>query len=607
MSHSSPYKPISGYGLIGNCRSAALVGRDGSIDWLCFPRFDSASVFAALLDAGNGGRFAIIPLGPYTAMQQYVGNTNILETAFRTDGGVCTVRDCMPLYQGTNGEPVERHEVIRAIRCEAGEIALSLDYMPRPDYARAPVSLSAEGRSIVSRDGQQTLALHSPVPLQVWGSRASGTITLRHGEEATFVLCYAQGPTQQGEDDLPPQERLARTLTFWESKAADIPYSGPWRQSVMRSYLVLHLLTYLPTGGIVAAPTTSLPEAIGGVRNWDYRYVWLRDAALTTAALMSLGHQDEAISFFQWLGRVCARVCATPGEDFQILYRVGGEANLEEEELRHLEGYRGSRPVRIGNGAYNQVQLDIYGEVLATVHLLATAGQPITDAQWDVLRTLANLAATRWRQPGNGIWEIRGGPYHFVYPKVMCWVALEKAATLARMMGRAGPESTAWQRTAEAIKADVLHRGWSQQKQAFVQHYDTEAMDASNLLLPLVGFLPFDDRRIISTVRRIREELGHGPLLRRYRTEETDDGLPGSEGAFTVCSFWLVQVLARMGALQEARKLFGELLGYANHLGLFSEMVDPQTGEALGNFPQAFSHVGLILAAQECEIDREGG
>ncbi len=601
MNPGSPYKPINSYGLIGNCRSAALVGQDGSIDWLCFPRFDSPSVFAALLDAGKGGRLAINPRGRYTATQQYLGNTNVLEARFRTDGGVCTLVDCRPLYRGAGGEPVERHEVIRIARCESGHVTLSVEYMPRPDYARAPVSLIKEGKCLIWRDSEREMTLQSPVPLHISEDRASGTLALRQGEEAAFVLSYSDGATRQETGELTPQERVARTLAFWESKAEDVFASGPWRQQLVRSYLVLHLLTYLPTGGIVAAPTTSLPEDVGGVRNWDYRYTWLRDAAFTIDALVSLGHHDEALSFFRWLGSLCGMY----GQNLQIMYRVDGGADLKEEELTHLEGYRGSRPVRIGNGAYAQAQYDIYGEVLASAHHLALHQVPMADDQWELLRTLANLAAARWRQPDNGIWEVRGGPYHFLYSKVMCWVALDRAVALAHETGRAGPESESWARTAQAIKAEVLKRGWSQQKRAFVQHYDTEAMDASNLLIPLMGFLPFEDPRVVSTVSRIRQELGSGPFLHRYRTEETDDGLSGTEGVFTLCSFWLVRVLARMGALQEAQKLFVELLKYANPLGLFSEMVDPPTGEALGNFPQAFTHIGLILAARECGIDRE--
>ena len=346
-----------------------------------------------------------------------------------------------------------------------------------------------------------------------------------------------------------------------------------------------------------------MPEQIGGQRNWDYRFTWLRDAGFSIDALMSLGHMDEAENFFHWLSRVCVQCAAR--QHVPIVSGVGGETDLEEAELSHLEGYRGSKPVRIGNGAYTQFQHDIYGQLLSSAHLFASKGQPITDSQWEALRAVANVAAARWREPDSGIWEVRSGPFHFTYSKAMCWLALDCAIALAELTGHPCPEIEEWRHTAQAIKEEVLRNGWSERKQAFVQHYGTESMDASNLRLLLMGFLTFDNPRVASTVRRIREELGQGPFLHRYRTEETDDGLEGPDGAFILCSFWLVRVLARMGHVEEARRLFQELLDYANHLGLFSEMVDPSTGEALGNFPQAFTHIGLILAAKECGIAQE--
>ena len=590
------YKSIGDYGLIGNRRSAALVGLDGSIDWCCWPRFDSPSVFAAILDAKKGGRFSITPEGTYASKQRYVGDSNLLETRFTTRDGVCTLTDCMPLYQEQDGTLVTLHQIIRILRCQRGSVDFQIAYMPRPDYARSPVDLSTQGSAVTLAGPDSWLTLHSLVPLNVLGDRAQGAVTLREGDEIVFVLSYEDDRVSREFIGLTPHQWVERTIDYWQSRAEDVHYQGPWRKPVVRSYLALHLLTYRATGGIVAAPTTSLPEEIGGVRNWDYRYTWLRDAAMTIEALLSLGHQDEVLYFFQWLGRVCT----TYGNDLKVMYRVAGEADLQEEELTHLEGYKGSRPVRIGNGAHDQAQHDIYGEVLASAHILASAGQAITDAQWELLHTLANLAVARWREPDSGIWEVRGGPFHFVYSKVMCWVALDRAASMAEMTGRAGPESEQWKSAATTIKEEVLKRGWNERKQAFVQHYDTDAMDASLLLLPLMGFLPFDDPRIVSTVQRIRRELGDGPYLHRYLTEETDDGLSGGEGAFILCSFWLIRVLARMGDIEEVRRLFGEILDHANHLGLFAEMIDTRTGAALGNFPQAFTHVGLILAAQEC-------
>ena len=592
----SRYKPIGDYGLIGNRRTAALVGIDGSIDWFCPPRFDSPSVFAAILDADKGGRFAITIEDRSTRTQRYLGDTNVLETRFETEEGVATVTDCMPLYQRPDGSVEELHQIIRRVRCEKGSANLQITYAPRPDYARAETQLSHEGRTVVCSHGDVRLTLDSPVPLAITDAQAEGPLSLREGDEALFVLSYADATTAGERDRLSPQDRLERTVDYWRVKGEEVDCDGPWRSQVVRSYLALHLLTHRSTGGIVAAPTTSLPEEIGGVRNWDYRYTWLRDAAFTVEALLSLGHQDEALLFFQWLGKVCAM----HGNDIRIMYRVDGADDIQEEELAHLEGYRDSRPVRIGNGAHRQSQHDIYGEVLASAQLLFRSGTPIADDQWELLRTMASLAQSTWREPDNGIWEVRGGPYHFVYSKVMCWVAMDRAVALAEATGRADPDSEGWKRTAHAIKEDVLQRGWNERKQAFVQHYDTDALDASNLLIPLMGFLPIDDPRVVSTVQRIRQELGPEPLLRRYRTDETDDGLTGDEGAFTLCGFWLVQVLSRMGEMEEARRLFRELIGYANHLGLFSEMIDTETGAALGNFPQAFTHIGLILAARNC-------
>jgi GH15 family glucan-1,4-alpha-glucosidase len=596
------YKPIRDYGIVGDCYSAALVSRDGSVNWLCFPRFDSPSVFAAILDAKKGGRLTIAPQGTFSSTQAYLPDTNVLQTTFDNEDGVCVVTDCMPLYRKADGSPVEVHQLVRHLRCDQGEVTLKVEYIPRPDYGRVTVRLVPRGREVVLTHNGQEIILISPVDLRVEESQAFGTLTLRRGQEAVFVLSYRDTATTAEDDGLTAQQRIARTRAFWKEQVREVTYRGPWRDQVIRSYLVLHLLTHLPTGGIVAAATTSLPEEIGGVRNWDYRYTWLRDASLTIDALMCLEHQDEARNFFQWLSRVCAQ--SVEDGRLQIMYRVDATPDLTEEELPELEGYCGSRPVRIGNDAYTQFQQDVYGEVLGSAYRLAAAGEPISDDQWKLLKIVADQALSRWREPGSGIWEMRDGPYHFVHSKVMCWVALDRASRLAEETGRTGPESQEWRRAVKEIRSEVLQRGWSTRKQAFVQHYDTEVMDASNLLLLLVGFLGADDPRTISTVKRIREELGYGPFLRRYETRDGADGLTGGEGAFTLCSFWLAQALARMGEVTEAERLFEELLGYANHLGLYSEMLDPRTGEFLGNFPQAFTHIGLILAAQECGLSQ---
>jgi GH15 family glucan-1,4-alpha-glucosidase len=507
----------------------------------------------------------------------------------------------MPLYFRPDGHPVEFHQIIRLLRCEAGEIALQINYAPRPDYARQSVKLIARGNQVLCNFGNEKLELTSPVPLDVVEEYASGTVTLKQGEEVLFVLWYDDETTREVTDGLTPLQRMEKTAEFWRRKVGQINYCGPWQDMVVRSYLVLHLLMYIPTFRIIAAPTTSLPEQIGGPRNWDYRYTWIRDSSFTIRALMTLGHVEEANLFFHQLAQACTEDCT----ELWIMQRVGVAKDLEETHLTHLEGYRGSQPVRIGNRASHQLQLDIYGEVMNSADQLALTEEPFSTEHWELFRTLANLAASNWTKPDNGMWEVRGRRRHFVYSKVMCWAALDRAVALAKAAGHTGPEVEKWQKTADTIMADVLRRGWNQQKQAFVQHYNTDAMDAGNLVLPLMGFLPCDDPRVVSTVERIRPELSDGPFIRRYRPEETDDGLYGTgEGTFTLCSFWLVRVLALMGAVEEACKLFEELLGYANHLGLFSEMIDSQNGTFLGNFPQAFTHVGILVAAHDLNRGR---
>ena len=596
MVNERQFSRIADYGLIGNRRSAALVSRRGSIDWCCFPRFDSPSAFAALLDVERGGCFRIAPTEEVEGSQRYVDETCVLETTFETGSGVCIVTDCMPFYDDGRGGHIAPSQLIRLVRCLRGSVELEVLYQPRLDYARAAVQLRRQGTLITLRRGDEGLQLASPMEMLVAGGDARGRLTLAEGEEMEFVLTY-EGPEVDDEPSLvSATQALAKTLESWRSVAEGLDYQGPWKTQVLRSYLTLCLMTYLPTGGIVAAPTTSLPEALGGIRNWDYRYTWLRDAAFTVDAMLCVGHLNTAVLFFNWL----SQVCSAHWDNFQIMYRVDAESDLEEEELAHLCGYMGSSPVRVGNAAATQVQHDIYGEVLSSALLLAEAGHPMSDDQWNLLQTLATHAANRWRQPDSGIWEVRGGLQHFVHSKVMCWVALDRAVRLARATGRDDPQVGWWEETAQAIREEVLERGWSERKGAFVQHYDGDAMDASNLLLPLVGFIAADDPRMASTVERIRAELGNGPFLQRYRTGETDDGLTGSEGAFLVCSFWLVRVLAMMGRAEEAQELFAQLMEYASPLGLYAEMVDPESKQLLGNFPQAFTHVGLILAAREC-------
>ena len=593
---------IGDYGVIGNCRTAVLVGSNGSIDWCCFPRFDSPSIFASILDPERGGCFSISPDGDADAAQRYLPDSNVLETRFETARGACTVVDCMPFFR-EDGRQESPDRIVRLVRGVRGQVALHIHYAPRPDYARTLVGLAQEQDAVVARWGDHWLSLRSPVRLEVNGATATGQVLLSEGDELAFSLEY-ESPEATGKPATgSPQELVERTERFWASEVETLADGASWGNLVTRSYLALRLMIFHASGGIVAAPTTSLPEEIGGVRNWDYRFTWLRDASFTTEALLALGYAGTAVRFFEWLCSVCAR----DWENLHIMYRIDGTPILAEEELGHLSGYRGSRPVRIGNGAADQVQHDIYGEVLNSAYLLAESGHPVHDPHWNLLQTLAENAADRWQEPDSGIWEVRGGPFHFVYSKVMCWVALDRAVQLAARTGRGDTQQTErWRQTAERIRAEVLERGWSERKQAFVQHYDSDAMDASNLLMALVGFLDPEDPRMISTVERIQEELGHGPFLSRYRTDETDDGLAGSEGAFALCTFWLIRVLAKMSRVDEARALLEDMLDRATPLGLYAEMLDPATGDMLGNFPQAFTHIGLVLAVRECGLGERG-
>ena len=621
--NSNGYKNIGDYGLIGDRHSAALVGIDGSIDWCAFPRFDSASVFAAILDSENGGRFAITPSELYTGGQRYLKDSNVLETQFVTRTGSCTLTDFMPFFRRPDLSWVAHGCIIRILRCTSGTIPIRIAYEPRPDYGRSSEKMFERNRKVIVKDEDFELILETTLPLEIneSGDGAYAEVLLTEGMEAVFVVRHV---LEGHEEAIPsalafnmPRELLDLTDSYWRNLSMTVNYNGPYRDIVVRSYLVLHLLVYIPTGAIVAAPTTSLPEWIGGSRNWDYRFTWLRDAAFTVDALMRLGHTDEAVEFFEWLAQACGLSDDSleweghdEEEHIHILYRIDGETDSTEEELTNLEGYKASGPVRIGNGAYDQIQQDVYGELLASAHLLATHGEEVTAAHWDVVKTLANLAAQEWRDPDSGIWEVRGGPFHFVTSNALCWVALDRAIKLGEMYMPDDPDIPRWRAEAETIKDDVLEKGWSKEKKAFVQHYDSDAMDAATLLLPLLGFIDFNDPRFISTLERIEAELRDGPFVSRYRTDETDDGVFGPEGAFILCSFWLVQVLTHVGRRAEARRMFNELLTYANHLGLFAEMIDPRSGLALGNFPQAFTHIGLILAALEStwhEDDSEEG
>ena len=586
------YKGVDEYGLIGDMRSAALVGKDGSIDWCCFPRFDSPSVFAAILDKDRGGHFQIAPITPVMrASQAYWPNTNILETKFLTTTGQLSVIDFMALLDPGNGH--RPHEIHRIVRCTIGKVDVRCDFQPRLDYSRAKTSVTPEIGGVVATGNGQKLRLCSEVPMEVRGSDARAQFTLEQGDEVTFVAVFGQRSPKHA-SSYKTALKLGDARSFWERRASSVVHDGLRRDQVIRSYLVLQLMTYEPTGATVAVPTTSLPETVGGSRNWDYRYSWLRDSSFVADALCRLGQENGAERYFQWLANECGVTSGPP----RIMYGIAPDSSLEERILGHLEGHKESRPVRTGNGAAGHLQLDVLGEVILGVDTMVRNNGGMSNDVWSLVDRFAESASTNWQLKARGVWEVRGAVQHFVYSKVMCWVALDRAAGAARARGENG-KAARWLRVADTIKAQVLELGWSERKQAFVQRYGSDALDASNLVIPFVGFLPPRDPRVLSTTDAIVNELAEGPFVRRYIPAETDDGLGGQdEGSLTMLSFWLVGNLIYSGQIDCALGHFEEILRCANHLGLFAEMVDPGTLEQAGNFPQAYSHIGLIHSAR---------
>lgn len=587
------YRPISDYGMIGDMRTAALVGLDGAIDWCCLPRFDSGSVFAGLLDAERGGTWAIRPEGEWTSTQRYLPRTNILETTFQTaDGATVTVTDFMPVDE--SGRPAAEHpEIHRQVRCTRGRTMMQLVFKPRFEYGSRVTRLEAIGGGLFASDRtDQVLTLSSAQPFE-WvldGGTATAHFALARGETRWLVLRYDDDDVHQV-DRYDSDNKLEMTAAFWRQWAAGVQYTGPFRNAVKRSALALKLLTHPSTGAIIAAPTTSLPETIGGGRNWDYRFVWLRDAAFTLAALDNVGHYKEADAFMRFLKRVCRH---EGGGHLQIMYGLDGRRDLVERQLDHLAGYLGSRPVRVGNGAAGQLQLDVYGEVMETADIWRRRHE-MTEGTWRVLRGLVDWVSCNWHLPDSSIWEVRGEARHYVFSKVMSWVALDRGIGMAEELGLSG-DTAAWRASRETLHAEIMERGWSERKQSFVQAYDYDALDAAGLAIPMVRFLPWDHPRSQSTVRAIARELTStdGELVFRYRNH---DGLDGEEGAFSICTFWLAQALAMIGERERADRIFRRMLRHANHVGLYSEEIDGTTGEFLGNFPQAFTHIALINCA----------
>jgi GH15 family glucan-1,4-alpha-glucosidase len=605
-----PYPPIANHGVIGNLRTVALVCTDGTIDWFCFPHFDSPSVFAALLDDRKGGAFRISPVDPdSTGKQLYWPDTNVLLTRFFTPHGVGEITDFMPI--GVPTDDLGTQVLVRRVRVARGTVTFRAECRPAFDYARARHRLDiASGRAIFSTRAL-TLALVTPIALErTIGDGVTATFALNEGDSAVFVLgAHLQDVTCPATIEQRAEELFQSTVRFWRHWLRKSTYSGRWREMVHRSALVLKLLTFEPTGAIVAAPTSSLPEAIGGTRNWDYRYSWVRDAAFTVYALIRIGFTEEAESFIRWL----AGCVGDADEGVQAVYRVDGSREIEEQELVHLDGYAGSRPVRIGNAAYRQLQLDVYGEVLDAIYLWNKYGSPVFYDSWVHLRRVIDWLGENWRRRDEGIWEVRGGAQHFTYSKLMCWVAFDRALRLADK--RSFPaDRNRWLRIRDDVYEEVMRDGWDESQQTFVQAYGSRALDASTLIMPLVFFLSPSDPRMIGTLKAINRTPREGGLVSdglvfRYSAQVNVDGIATgsdrhtdrSEGTFNLCTFWLVEALTRAGRthpamLDEARLMFERMLGYANHLGLYSEEIGP-SGEALGNFPQAFTHLALISAA----------
>jgi GH15 family glucan-1,4-alpha-glucosidase len=574
------YQPIENYGIIGDMHTTALVGTNGSIDWYCFPHFDSPSVFAAILDDKKGGRFKIAPTCEgITYKQFYWPETNVLITRFLSPDGVAEIVDYMPV--GTAARKFGYHKLVRRVNVLRGAMPFRIECQPAFNYARDEHKAQVSGAGASFNSRSLTLGLSTRIPLKLSGNGVTADFRLQEGQRAVFVLKQiesgaAPGPLLSEEE---AEEQFRMTVEYWRRWISQCTYKGRWRETVHRSALVLKLLTYEATGAIVAAPTCSLPEGVGGERNWDYP------------------------QFMHWLEARCHEL--NPDGSLQIMYGLDGRHELTEETLDHLEGYKGSRPVRVGNGAYNQLQLDIYGELMDSVYLYNKYGSPISYDLWTHLRRLINWVCDNWQKKDEGIWEVRGGQQHFVYSRLMCWVAVDRGLRLADK--RSFPaDRERWLKVRDKIYEEIIARGWSSNRQAFVQHYGSESLDASNLMMPLVFFLSPADPRMLKTLDATNQSPEKGGLVSnslvyRYNAEQTADGLAGEEGTFNICTFWLVEALTRAGRgdpkkLDQARLMFEQMLGYANHLGLYAEETG-RSGEALGNFPQAFTHLALISSA----------
>jgi GH15 family glucan-1,4-alpha-glucosidase len=582
-------QPIEDYALIGDLQTAALVGADGSIDWLCLPRFDSAACFAALVGNEENGHWRLAPKGAVRCTsRRYVDESLVLETVWRTRTGTVKVLDFMPQRD-------EAPDVVRIVEGVSGTVEMDSTLRLRFDYGDIVPWMRRTDGHRVAVAGPDSVWLRSEPPVQTWGQQFStcSAFTVGAGEKVAFVLTWH--PSHKPRPALvDPHVALRHCLEDWAEWSSRCRYEGPYREAVLRSLITLKALTYAPTGGIVAAPTTSLPEEIGGVRNWDYRFCWLRDSTLTLSALLAAGYLDEAAAWRNWL----LRAVAGDPADLQIMYGLAGERRLAETELSWLGGYAGSVPVRVGNDAAYQLQLDVYGEVIDSLFLARAAGLKSERHAWNIQLSLLGFLESKWREPDEGLWEVRGPRRHFVHSKVMAWVAADRAVRTLESDPTLRGDATRWRAMRDEVHQEVCEKGFDPVRNTFTQSYGSTELDAATLLIPHVGFLPPDDPRVLGTVKAVQAELGSGPLVRRYSTEGVSvDGLPGGEGAFLACSFWMTDALCTTGRTEEAREMFERLLELRNDVGLLSEEYDPVAGRQLGNFPQAFSHIGLVHTA----------
>lgn len=603
------YLPINDYSIIGDLLTVALVGKNGSIDWYCIPHINSPSVFARILDKDKGGHCTIQPTKKFTSRQKYIKKTNVLETHFKTSSGSFVVTDFMPVKHV--GKPYENTfpTLMRKVKCLKGKIEVKVEFRPHFDYARSKMSFEKTERGVVASNHQESLYIDTELPLKIDKTGAEGTQTIKQGESFWVILQYNDDRRLMEEQC---ENALETTIAFWRSWINDCDvcqtetglFKGPWKEVIIRSGLVLKLLIQDMTGAICAAATTSLPETIGGERNWDYRFNWIRDAGFTVRALYKLGYVEESRKNLEWFMKICTENINP--EDIQIMYGLHGEKDLEEHILDHLSGYMDSRPVRVGNGAAKQKQLDIYGELINVFYETSRFGIDISDREWQLLSKVVDYVCDIWKIKDAGIWEVRGEYQHFVHSKLMCWVALDRALKMAEKHKKDYPYDK-WTKIREEIREDILEKGFNKEINSFVQYYGSDIIDATSLLIPIYKFLPFNDPRVQGTLKAVLERITTKEgLVYRYE-HRTDDGLKGKEGTFLLCSFWLIDVLAYSGRIEEAKSLLYKMLDYASPTGLLAEEYDPKNNIALGNYPQAYSHIGLINSALYIEKAEQKG